>query len=212
MSADQTTSPDVLTSQAKITAGDYIGPWLWNELYAGVNVLTATMLNLSLDSREHWQGVSGPQASHAAARAAAIADWQHVASIYTEYVFTHSVASAKQNSPGLPWFYATLDRQQAHYTVGGSDVAPRTAQIYVYAYRPGHAPICYGDHGDGYAEDTFNLIHDGPVDPTTAFVVGNVNPAVQPTWHPGKLLTTHQWMWLQGHPTVLNTWAFDYHG
>ncbi len=80
MAEDQAAPPDTVTAYGNVQAGDYLGPWILNELYAMINLCHTRLTTASSSTVTQWRGQSnehylpgldeaGWQAAHAEAAA-----------------------------------------------------------------------------------------------------------------------------------------------
>jgi hypothetical protein len=54
-SDDQDSPPDLVTAAGQARAGDYMGPWIWNELKAALQLLHVTVIPAWVDPPGEWQ-------------------------------------------------------------------------------------------------------------------------------------------------------------
>jgi len=87
LSEDQLTPPDTVEGRGLCVSGDYVGPWIWNELWAVCKVMRWTMVYERGTVEYDWRGsgvsskysssayYDGDDASEALARSRAESDW-----------------------------------------------------------------------------------------------------------------------------------------
>ena len=191
LAADPMGDPDTIVRYGECRLGDYMGPWLWNEMWQGTNNLTHRLEFMTRTGLTYYHATEFATTSGAAkaAATAAFADvgWnsdQHVAAAALNY---HS---------GIGQWAATLHRTQTSYVVAGHDTIARNAKAYVVhhaasAYGP--TPYIYSPQGEPWIQPptSHEEVYDGPISVDMPFNAGSVPASTQPTWDPNNPNAKH---------------------
>lgn len=230
LAADQTSQPDTIeidsTFPRYFEAGDYIGPWIWNELQdllqvcrivvyglpGGVSLAEAT--NHSDDLQVAGSGASS-HASAAAAKAAADADWDNgtpIGNSVTPAKFS-AVDAFGGGSQWRAWAYHRA-RTYTNDIVTGDYSYTQTAEIVFKPLAYGHFGTTFEDFDLTMVEGEYHVFDSGSFDDSDELVIGGTTN--QPTWE-DHTDGVEGWGWYGGgtevsfRPTIVNvfTWEFD---
>lgn len=182
IAADQAAGPDILIDYGTAQRGDYIGAWIWNELYAAINLLRWTWRALSdatpVDA-ENYSGQSGNLTSqprtYSQAFSEAQSDFQSPG-IYPGGVCGSFSLNHRFETGGEVFHQVTLIAGSAaiQYTITGSPVSLAHAfEAYLFIEAPGtwlnYQPGTYTHVWDTSAaaisipaSDTWGLIESMP--------------------------------------------------
>ena len=227
LASDQSLKPDVIDADSDfpryIEAGDYIGPWIFNELqdllqvasvvvYGSFGLLSVADVTDATDTlREASSG--GRHTTAALAKAATDADWPGGEST------GFSVTPAKFSSIDFhftagyrAWAFAR-DRCYSNTRQTGDYSYTQTAEIVALPLAYGSFGSTYEDFGQGMVEDDLFLFDSGDFNDGDELVVGGSTS--QPTWEDDSD-GVEGWGWtvgtdLQYRPTIVTvfTWEFQ---
>jgi hypothetical protein len=159
---DQTAPPDTETTYGQAEAGDFVGPWLWNELQAALKLLHLSKSNTSGwggNSTEKWAGGSGWQSTQDLAHAAALAAWA-AAPLWqgqTDFGAWNTPHAYNLGESTSPTDYAALGerwtREQRLEFHGGDPALTVDIAFYVIGCPPSwsDALVTFAAHGDPVA-------------------------------------------------------------
>jgi hypothetical protein len=127
------TQPDTVTTLGLMRPGDYIGPWIWNEIRDCFNQMTRVTCSvrnaISLSNTRHY---SGPCPSSATsldlAKATSDANWGSVGTNTNYIAFAQSTTTASRG----PVYYATREHQSFDISIHTDSnlTCNRTVKVY----------------------------------------------------------------------------------
>jgi hypothetical protein len=193
---DQTAPPDLETTYGQAEAGDFVGPWLWNELQAALRLLHLSRANGSGwggNSTEKWAGGSGWQSSQDLAHAAALAAWtaKPLWQGQTDFGPWNTPHAYNLGESTSPTDYAALGerwtREQRLEFYGGDPALTVDVAFYVIGRPPSwsNALVTFAAHGDPVA-----------LTATAWYTMqgqSNVGPYTSPQWGQADLFPAPPW-------------------
>lgn len=155
-------APDVITAYGKQVAGDYIGPWLWNELRDAIKLLKRVCHDLSMISYDEEAGSFQTSVSWAAVVAGVAADFGtagYSGGPVARYQGAHSAVSGTFSGSAVSTEFAL---QRTSWV----DRFPATIRFVVctraYEYPLGgytSIGFVFDANGTPFVEDTWAVVH-----------------------------------------------------
>jgi hypothetical protein len=182
-STDQTIPPDTLEAYGGVLAGDYIGPWILNDLYSSLNNYHSLLHQVFVESV-----VSGYQWSsdgYFDTREAAVASATSNQTAFVPSAYRDSaplvVSSVSQRSLTPQWS-AGATRLTRIFTPTISSYRPAFARLWMHINTQ-HGEVYYPfeSHGDAVTLGWMKF-HDGPISPGTPFKPNTVDTSVVPSF------------------------------
>ncbi len=164
LSADQTSPPDLVTSYGPAKPGDYMGPWIWNEMATAIGLLTRRCINVNF-MHTAALGVSETGETWAAAKAAAESEWSggSTPSWTTDYSPDPPGPRVYNTADGPDEARMMRDHRKMFATATG-DYFARTTQVDWYAMAETYGKdnsyydtATFSSHGDDVADGTYTL-------------------------------------------------------
>jgi hypothetical protein len=230
LAEDQVAPPDILTAYGLMEAGDYLGPWVFNELHAALNLMHTRLLANPSVERTAW-GVTGelyePYQDREKAIADAYTEWSHQG-VYSSGM---PAANCMLSLSHMGSWSAGMYRSRCRYRYLAIPVG-MTAQVRLlfnplpyYEYNINtDDPNAFSNHGDAIPDPTgeYQLYYEGPLTRTDDLYCGSVavdtmtalpaNSTTSPPWPPDPIPgwgNSYGWR-LSDHPLGVMTLPFEY--
>jgi hypothetical protein len=182
-SADQATPPDTVTTYGIAQPGDFVGPWLWNELQTAINLLHLTKASGASFGHGNGQTHDGGSGLYepdlATAQAAAQANWAATPPRMSGASGPRAYNGASTRGGSYYSAGATKDTSQQALTFPNTSDPALTVDVtfYVIGTQPswGYALLGFADFGDPIANGVATAWH-------TITGASNAGPFVSPHW------------------------------
>lgn len=210
---DQAEKPDLVEEYGRALPGDYIGPWLFNELQAAIKLLKITVYQAVEVPFKVWAGTCYGASDWATAKAAAKAEYDASGDDWGVAGDVSRWTSA--TAYGTPTLYdVSINYYSAKYSYSGMFTGvPHTIKLFIKTSLLFAGD--YSDFGTGMEEDKWKLAwqHAGSsdADELTDQLLGSE------TWEeshwtaePAKDETLNKSYFVYGHPMFWITWEFEY--
>jgi hypothetical protein len=154
---DNYTIPDVVTSYGNCFPGDYLGPWVWNEMKSAITLMQVTPLTSLQEQKGFW--TSSDTSSYANATSSLVSrlfnDWPIGAPNQNWPIGERN--HVKNYGASLQFWQANAQFYRQVATIRGAGT--KRVRIWAKGYMPPNSTF-YEDFGTGIAEGVWTLIRD----------------------------------------------------